>query len=212
MRPVDKQAFGQRVTARRQAMRFSQNQLAAAVGMKQQGIVSIEQGRVARPRLLREIAAALNTTEEWLLWREGPETVSAEEIPLSFRRIPLLSWVSAGQLVDAESQIPVEDAPLLVFADLGQGEFFALRVEGDSMDRISPPGSVIVVNRAARDLVAGKPYVFWHRAEGPTFKLWQPDPPRLEPYSWNAVNRPIFIRRKKDFDVIGRVRRTVLDL
>src|SRR5581483_9503950 len=62
-------------------------------------------------------------------------------------RVPLISWVSAGRLVDAASQVPAEELPLFVFAGLGRGEFFALRVEGDSMDRISPDKSIIVVNR-----------------------------------------------------------------
>jgi len=126
--------------------------------------------------------------------------------------VPLLSWVSAGKLSDADSQIPVEDVPLLAFADLGRGDFFALKVVGDSMDRHSPEGSIIVVNRAERELLPDKPYVFWHRTMGTTYKLWQPKPPRLEPYSWNAANKPIFVERKRDFGVIGRVRRTVLDL
>ncbi len=80
------------------------------------------------------------------------------------------------------------------------------------MDRISPDGSVIVVNRDERELVPGKPYLFWYRGVGVTYKMWQPEPRRLEPFSWNAANRPIFIRRKSDYAVIGRVRRTVLDL
>ena len=212
MRHVDKAAFGRRVQQRREALEMSQPDLAKAVGMRQQGINNIEHGVVARPRLLRELARALSTTEQWLLWREGPEIVEQIPAEATFATIPLLSWVSAGRLTDAELQIPVEDVPLLAFADLGRGEFFALRVEGDSMDRLSPNGSIIVVDRAARDLIPGKPYVFWHRAEGATYKLWQPDPPRLEPYSWNAANRAIFIKRKSDYEVVGRVRRSVLDL
>lgn len=135
--------------------------------------------------------------------------VSAETEIL--RYVPLLSLVSAGRLTDRQSQIPVEDVPLLAFADLGRGEFFALRVEGDSMDRLSPDGSTIVVNRADRELVGGRCYVFMHRGET-TFKRWHPDPARLAPFSTNPVHEPVFIKRQKDFDVVGRVRRTVLDL
>jgi SOS-response transcriptional repressor LexA len=191
---------------------MTQTEVADLVGMRQQGIVNLEQGLVARPRLMRELAKALQTTENWLLWREGPEALAGNVAENTFHRIPLLSWVSAGRLVDAESQIPIEDVPLLAFADLGRGEYFALRVDGDSMDRVSPNGSVVVVDKSARELQPGKPYIFWHRSEGTTYKLWQPDPARLEPFSWNAANKAIFIKRKTDFEVIGRVRRTVLDL
>lgn len=211
MKPVDKAAFGRRVAARRDELKLSQGQLAELVGMGQQGIDAIEQGRVARPRMLRELATTLKTTERWLLWREGPQELATIPRSRPIIEVPVLSWVSAGKLRDAQSQIPVEDVPLLAFADLGRGEFFALRVEGDSMDRVSPDGSTIVVNRADRELVAGRCYVFALRGET-TFKRWHPDPARLAPFSTNPAHEPVFIKRQKDFDVVGRVRRTVLDL
>jgi SOS-response transcriptional repressor LexA len=141
---------------------------------------------------------------------EAPETQQAPA-QHDVRRVPLISWVSAGNLADAGSQIPVEDVPLLAFADLGSGDFFALRVRGDSMDRISPEGSIIIVNRADRQLVGGKCYVFSVRGET-TYKLWHPEPEYLAPYSTNPSNEPIMFKRKRDLEVIGRVRRTVLDL
>src|SRR5690606_18192611 len=119
----------------------------------------------------------------------------------------------AGKLKAPSSQIPVEDAPLLAFADLGRGEFFALKVEGDSMDRGSPAGSTIVVNRADRTLVGGKAYVISNRGEA-TFKVWRPEPPRFAPFSTNPTHEPVFVKSKKDAEgmVVGRVKRTVLDL
>jgi SOS-response transcriptional repressor LexA len=126
--------------------------------------------------------------------------------------VPLIEWVAAGKLTEPRSQIPVEDVPLLAFADLGSGEWFALKVRGDSMDRVSPEDSVIVVNRADKGLINGKCYVFSLRGET-TYKRWQGgDPPYLEPYSTNPVNKPEFVKKKKDFEIIGRVKRTVLDL
>ena len=126
-------------------------------------------------------------------------------------RVPLIDWVSASRLVEPRSQIPVEDVPLLAFADLGRGEFFALRVGGTSMDRISPDGSVIVVNRADKTLISGKPYIFAVRGET-TFKLWHADPEYLDPHSWDSSHKPIFVKKKKDLEVVGRVKRTILEL
>jgi len=146
---------------------------------------------------------------EWLLEGEGEPRSAVRAAVINY--VPLLSIVTAGKLTDRQSQIPVEDVPLLAFADLGRGEFFALKVEGDSMDRVSPEGSVIVVNRAERELIAGRCYIFALRGET-TFKRWHPEPDRLAPFSTNPAHEPIFIKRQKDFDVIGRVRRTVLDL
>lgn len=128
--------------------------------------------------------------------------------------IPLLDTVTAGKLKTPSSQIPVEDVPLLAFADLGRGDYFALRLEddADSMDRVSPPGSILVVNKADRDLRSGRCYIFSIDGET-TYKMWQDgDPAYLAPFSTNPTHKPIFVKRKRDFDVIGRVKRTVLDL
>jgi SOS-response transcriptional repressor LexA len=125
--------------------------------------------------------------------------------------VPLLDRVTAGRLRGPASQIPVEDVPLLAFADLGRGDFFALEVDGDSMDRYSPEGSIIVVNRTERDLVNGRSYVFSLNGET-TYKVWQGgDIPYLAPHSTNPMNKPIFFK-KRDLEVIGRVKRTLLDL
>lgn len=151
------------------------------------------------------VAQALDWTVPELLGRP------AEDPAFPVKRVPLLDKVTAGKLQSPSSQIPVEDVPLLAFADLGRGEWFALRVDGDSMDRVSPDDSIIVVNKADRQLVSGRFYVFSLRGET-TYKRWRPDPPRLVPYSTNPANESIFVKSQKDFAVIGRVKRTVLDL
>jgi SOS-response transcriptional repressor LexA len=156
-------------------------------------------------------AAGANITAPIILFGTLPATQTEPADQSKLIQVPLLSWVSAGELVDADSQVQIADVPLLAFADLGPGEYFALRVDGDSMDRLSPDGSVIVVNRVDRDLVPDRCYVFSRRGEA-TYKVWQPDPPHLAPYSTNPAHKPVFVKGKKDFEIVGRVRRTVLDL
>lgn len=51
------------MAVRRVELGISQDDLAEAVDMTQQGIQSIEAGGVKRPKKLREIAATLRTTE-----------------------------------------------------------------------------------------------------------------------------------------------------
>lgn len=78
-RAVDKAQFGRRVAARRAELNLTQGELADVVGMKQQGIDAIEKGKVERPRLMRELAAALDASEDWLLYNESlphPESES----------------------------------------------------------------------------------------------------------------------------------------
>lgn len=158
-------------------------------------------------------AAGAKVTAKSILFGDDDDMPAPEarDYGVSAVTIPLLAWVSAGKLADPTTQIPVEDVPLLAFADLGRGDFFALRVVGDSMDRVSPEGSLIVVDRSDRTLIAEKGYVFSLRGET-TYKLWRPEPPHLAPYSWNPSHKPTFIKGKRDLEVVGRVRRTVLDL
>lgn len=189
----------------------------------------LETTGMSQKELARETGVSQGTISKWLSDQQGPYKAQWDAVLAllagdsrlvhlleaaggpALARVPLLDNVSAGRLADPVSQIPVEQVPLLAFADLGRGDFFALTVQGDSMNLVSPEGSVIVVNRTEQTLVAGKSYVFSHRGEA-TYKVWRPDPPRLAPYSTNPVHEPIFIKRKKDFGVIGRVRRTVYDL
>lgn len=189
--------------------------------IKRSRLKQAEIGRRLTKELRREIdRAAVNkmvkgtrdVAADEMLAMEGITglPVPSPNVPI---KVPLIDWVAAGKLAESRSQIPMEDVPLLAFADLGRGEFFALTVKGTSMDRVSPDGSVIVVNRADKILVTGAYYVFWTSEEGATYKRWpNADPPYLEPYTWDGVHKPIFVKKKRGMEVVGRVRRTVLDL
>lgn len=156
---------------------------------------------------LREVSAEEMLAIEEITGFPAPAEARAALVP-----VPLVDWVSAGKLAEPQSQLPVEKVPLLAFADLGKGDFFATRVRGDSMDRLSPEGSIIIVDRNDKQLIGGKCYIFSIKGET-TFKMYQADdPPYLAPYSTNPLNKPIFPKRKNDLEIVGRVKRTVLDL
>ncbi|RTL52914.1 MAG: hypothetical protein EKK40_07130 [Bradyrhizobiaceae bacterium] len=145
-----------------------------------------------------------------------PQGLRPAEAPIeapTLVHVPLLDRVAAGKLKQPLSQLPVEDLPLLAFSDLGRGDWIALTVEGDSMDLIAPEGATIILNRADQTLVSGKPYVFSDRGEM-GFKVWQSEPPRWEPRSTNRSHSIKFVKSKRDAErmVVGRVKRTVLDL
>jgi transcriptional regulator with XRE-family HTH domain len=72
MRKVDSVAFGARVRERREELGLSQERLGEEVGYSQSNINWIEGGGPKRPqRHAAELAEALRTTREWLLWKEG---------------------------------------------------------------------------------------------------------------------------------------------
>ena len=114
-------------------------------------------------------------------------------------------------LIDPE--IPSNEGSQLVIpivSNVSAGDWLAMRVDGDSMDRVSPPGSIILVNRKEKRLVPNACYVFSNGDDGVTYKRFRPNPDRLEPVSTNPNHEPIFFEHEPT--VIGRVRKTILDM
>lgn len=124
--------------------------------------------------------------------------------------VPLISWVSAGKLSRADVVEELETAPRVHVANLPAGDWLALKVEGTSMDRISPPDSVILVNRRDRRLVANACYVIEDDEEGATYKRFRPGPIRFEPVSTVEGHKTLFPEQEPK--IIGRVRKTILDM
>lgn len=188
--------------------RLGQEGLAAELDVKQPTVSRWLNGADPRGTTRDKILALAKAKGLIATVPERPaRTVSASRFIL----VPVLSWVSAGKLAESGVDTPIQDVPKIAIADLGEGDFFALKVSGSSMDRISPDKSLIVVNRAERALHEGRPYVFAVRGES-TYKLWRAAPPRLEPYSTDPSNGPIFLDKRQGMIVVGRVRRSILDL
>lgn len=188
---------------------LKQEELAEQIGSYQAQISRWKKGARLTDDAIRERLHALARKYGILPDPNAQPQRSAK--PSEFISVPILSDVSAGKLTTADSQIPVGEHRTISLAGLGAGEFFALEVKGNSMDRISPEGSIIVVNKRQRTLQDGKPYVFAVRGEV-TYKLWKASPARLQPYSTDPENEPIFIDKRNSLVIIGRVRRSIYDL
>lgn len=124
-------------------------------------------------------------------------------------RVPVISWVSAGHLhLDTIAQDIIGE---VTEGGLDpRGDWVALRVEGDSMHRISPPGSIIFVDRADRELVPNACYVIADDEGGTTYKRFRPSPMRFEPVSTNPAHEPLFLAREPE--IFGRVKKSILAL
>jgi phage repressor protein C with HTH and peptisase S24 domain len=159
------------------------------------------------------LARGLDTTEEWLLHargaKEGSQIASASSSTLD---VPLISWVSAGNLSAPDAINDIRDAPRVSFPDLDSGgDWIALRVDGDSMDRISPPDSIIAVNLKDKRLVANACYVIADDAGGATYKRYRP-PGEWAPVSTNPEHQPMRHRAGQGPHIIGRVRKSILSM
>lgn len=156
-------------------------------------------------------AEKLKVRQEWLYYGTGP----MRDLPKPKGRapidIPLLSWVSAGQLLDPGMD-NIEALESVTVADLPAGEYIATTVRGDSMDRVSPEGSILIVRTDDRELKDGGYYLFSIRGETTYKRYFNTPVQRLEPYSTNPANRIIFLDGDGDWQVVGRVYKTMLRL
>lgn len=149
------------------------------------------------------IAPLVNSTVSDLLLIES-------DLP-AFERVPLISMVSAGRLADEDGVTNVDIDKHVIAVDLPKGDWWAMRVKGDSMDKIAPDGAVIFVNRADKLLREDQFYVFALGSGPATFKRYRGGKNvRLQPFSSNPDNETL--PAPHDLRVIGRVRRVVTDL
>jgi len=174
--------------------------LADAVGLSYSQISRFESGdREPRVSEIERIAGVFGVTAAVMI---------GEVVPT-----PLVSWVSAGDPKVADAVLETDDTPKVYAPGLDpRGDWIALRVEGTSMDRISPPDSIILVNRRDKRLVPNACYVISLDEEGEaTYKRYRPDPERFEPVS-TQDHETLYFPQSSAPRIIGRVRRTILDL
>lgn len=188
----------------REAKGMSQDKVAELLDTNRGQISKLERGDLRmNDDWISGIAAALNIDPSDLFRNPAVEIESQS-------RIPLISWVSAGEFQAADAVVDASDCRMIEIADLPDGDWFALTVDGDSMDRISPPGSTIVVNRKDRRLIPNGCYIIANEQGEATYKRYRPSPDRFEPVSVNPAHEPIF--PDGAVRVIGRVRRSILEM
>lgn len=191
----------------REEREMSQVDLARAAKVSQQLISQLERGENLTTKKLPAIARALNATVSDLDEEYGGDHGAGVVVS-----VPLISWVSAGALLKPDSPVEDEDAPIVLLPDLDpSGDWIALRVDGDSMNKISPPDSVIFVNRKERRLVPNACYIIGDGEGGATYKRYRP-PNTWEPVSTNPAHQPMKLKAGREPDIIGRVRRTLLSM
>jgi SOS-response transcriptional repressor LexA len=168
-------------------------------------LISNENGNRPISRKAAEKYAKLFEVDPgWILFGTEEDTNSQEF------NIPVLSMVSAGNLRGQQGVIASEVERWIRVGDLPKGEWIALIVDGDSMDRIAPDGAIILVNRNDDRLIDGKYYIFSLEGGEATFKRYRRDPSRLQPYSTNPDHTSI--PANGDLYVFGRVKRVIHDL
>ncbi len=144
-------AFGDTLRRLRQNASISQRGLARSLGISPSAVQRWESNEVLpQSGRIREIADAIGVTQTELL---GLET-ELSDASRPGGRVPLISWVQAGQWGEAvDIYQPGEAAEWIPVLKTPGPNAFALTVSGDSMVSLYgahsyPPGTVIVVDPA----------------------------------------------------------------
>lgn len=154
-----------------------------------------------------QYAKKFKVSEEWLLFGKGDAEAVILEGAAPTSPIPLLGEVPAGPWQEAitksRNYIPAPQAGLANSA-------YALRVTGDSMDRIAPDGSIIIIDPTDFDLFERRLFVVRNGDGEATFKQYRESPARLVPCSSNPQHKVIPVT-DKHYEIIGRVVKIVMD-
>ena len=166
----DRKGIARRLAALRGERGLSQAAVAALAGCNQRSIAEIEKAGSFSVRLLRDVAAALGVTEQWLRTGGGTKgappgsgatrggNVRIEKRGTADRDVPVVSWATAGAAKDYHDLGDFLDETVRVACD--DANAFAVIVEGDSMEPDIHAGDRIVVlpNREAQsgDLVIAR--------------------------------------------------------
>lgn len=157
----------------------------------------------------KKYAKAFNVNLKWLQFGIGaPGDVDDE--PTIIDEVPLIPWVSAGQLSLHEGVADLSDFPTISAVNLPDGDWVAFRVDGNSMNKISPPDSIIFANRRDRRLVSNGCYIVADETGATTYKRYRPnEKPPFQPASYDDVDPPKF---EGSVTVIGRVKRSIIEM
>lgn len=141
-----------RIKAMREYQGLTQEELAKKIGYADKTSISkIENsGDDVSMKKVRRIADALGVRSSYLMgWgteTESPIKIEVRSVPhndSSPRRIPVLGKVAAGIPIEmVEDVIDWEEIP----GDM-KGEYFALKIEGDSMEPKISQGDVVIVKK-----------------------------------------------------------------
>lgn len=135
------------LSQRRKELNLTMKQVADKVGVSEGTISRWESGKIADMRRdkIMAYAQALNISPAIIMGWDNVDSFSTNESIHAGKRIPVLGSVAAGIPIDAiEDVLDWED----ISEDMAKtGEFFGLRIKGDSMQPRIVEGDVVIVRQ-----------------------------------------------------------------
>lgn len=191
-----------RIKSAREDLKLTKRELAKRIGVHESSINKYEKGLVDIPlSKISELARVLKVTEAYLMgWEEKtPQTQQGLQIPV-------LGTVAAGIPISAvEDILDYEEVPQ---SWESQGEFFGLRIKGDSMEPRMESGDVVIV-RQQSDANSGDTVIVLVNGDDATCKRLQKTDNGIMLVSTNPKYPPMFYSTEdiqtKPVVILGKV-------
>ena len=191
-----------RIKSAREDLKLTKRELAKRIGVHESSINKYEKGLVDIPlSKISELARVLKVTEAYLMgWEEKSEQ------PPQGLQIPVLGTVAAGIPISAvEDILDYEEVPQ---SWESQGEFFGLRIKGDSMEPRMESGDVVIV-RQQSDANSGDTVIVLVNGDDATCKKLQKTDNGIMLVSTNPKYPPMFYSlddiKTKPVVILGKV-------
>jgi transcriptional regulator with XRE-family HTH domain len=202
-------AIYDRICERLEATGLGAREAARLAGLNPDAIRNIRRGVDGeRPgavgvstRTLAALAPVLGVTSAWLL--EGSTEVESGTLPF-------VDWADVGDYLDPGWAFDGARRLSEQFGNWPAG-YFATRAPDEAINRLAPMGAYLIVDRSDRKLVEGLCYLGVLDGQ-PLFRKWAAEPDRAEPFSTDPTFKTIFLSGKRRWEIIGRVRRAILEL
>lgn len=166
---------------------ISQKELANRLNISQQAYAKYETGRATpNPETLRKIATELNVSIDYLLGKTTPKQTANREKGI---KIPVLGNVQAGLPIEATEDI-------IDYEEISEsmstcGEYFALQVQGDSMEPKISHGDIVIV-RKQPCVDSGQIGIFLINGEEATIKKFSQHKQGITLIALNPDYEPLF--------------------
>ena len=202
-----------RIKERRLAMNYTQEELAQKLGLQKSAIAKYENGRVENIKrsTIAKMAAILECSPSYLMgWDSnvGPISGGTKQKKIGVS-IPVLGRVAAGIPIEAiEDVIDTEEIPEEMAAT---GNFFGLKIQGDSMEPRISSGDVVIV-RQQDDAESGDIVIATVNGTDATCKRLRKYRDGIELISNTPAYKPMFFSNEEIVEIPVRILGRVVEL
>lgn len=182
----------------------TQKDLSDYLGISRQAYANYENGnRSPDFDTLKMLSAYFSVTTDFLLGNETPGN-SKKGI-----RIPVFGSVAAGIPIEAITDI--EDYEEITEELAATGEFFALKIRGDSMTPMMMDGDIVII-RAQESIENGEIAIVFVNGDDATCKKIKKTPEGVMLISVNPAYEPMFYSNKEIEELPVRILGKVVEL